>query len=270
MSQNHYFLPDHPSLREVYDKNDLRLLLQNGELSRSDMVLDDETGKAHFLGDLLAMPYSETDRAPKNDTPSTPVTSLPRSIEFRADTPLLGPEARLFDEPDDEDEWSEQKEEQQREEWQPSSEHSPLRVEDDLYYVGHPSWFAYPKSLLFSLLFMAVAVFCYQNKYGIEWLILTGSIAALALVFISLDRATTTYFITKRRVEVEFGIIGRNSREARIADIRAIDVRQKGLSAFFGMGTVDFDTAANQGTEVRFINVSRPHDLKQLVRQLQA
>lgn len=272
MSQNHYFLPDHPSLREVYSKNDLRILLQNGELSRSDMVLDDETGKAHFLGDLLAIPYSEINRVPQHDGDENPVVSTPRSLEFRADTPLPRPETSLPDDSDEIDEWSDDDEMEDApavDEWQPSRDRSPLRMDDELYYIGHPSWFAYPKSILFFIIFIGGAVFSYQSQYGIEWVTLLSSIAALSLVFVSLDRTTTTYYITRRRVEVEFGIIGRNSREARISDIRAIDVYQKGLSAFFGMGTIDFDTAANPGTEVRFINVNRPHDIKQLVRQLQ-
>lgn len=281
MSQNRYFLPDNPGFPEVYTKNDLRLFLQNGELSRSDMVLDDETGKAHLLGDLLAMPYAELNPLPRQTAHETPVSHLPRSIEFRADTPLPIPQSSLPDDSDEMDEAfddEEMDEAPETDEWSPSREpslprsreSSSLRLDDELYYIGHPSWFSYPKSLLFAMLFIGTATFTYQSGYGIEWVILSGCIAALALVFVSLDRTTTTYFITRRRVEVEFGIIGRNSREARISDIRSIDVYQKGLSAFFGMGTIDFDTAANPGTEVRFIHVSRPHDIKQLVRQLQA
>lgn len=277
MPQNHYFLPDNPGFPEVYTRNDLRLFLKNGELSRSDMVLDDETGKAHLLGDLLAMPYSEVNQLTPPDANETPVSHLPRSVEFRANTPLTMPKSSLpeeseeFDEPFEEEDLEEEPE---ADDWSPSRESvresSPLLQNDDLYYIGHPSWFSYPKSILLALLFIGVAVFSHQSRHGVEWVILFGCLAALLLVFVSLDRTTTTYYITRRRVEVEFGIIGRNSREARISDIRSIDVYQKGLSAFFGMGTIDFDTAANPGTEVRFIHVSRPHDIKQLVRQLQA
>lgn len=277
MPQNRYFLPDNPGFPEVYTKNDLRLFLQNGELSRSDMVLDDETGKAHFLGDLLAMPYPEADQLAAPAALETPVSHLPRSVEFRADTPLTMPKSSLPEEDEAFDEvFDEEKQvvEPEDDDWQPSRESSheasPLLQHDELYYIGHPSWFSYPKSILLALLFIGAAVFFHQSRHGLEWVILFGCLAALLLVFVSLDRTTTTYFITRRRVEVEFGIIGRNSREARISDIRSIDVYQKGLSAFFGMGTIDFDTAANPGTEVRFINVSRPHDIKQLVRRLQA
>lgn len=276
MPQNRYFLPDNPGFPEVYTKHDLRLFLQNGELSRSDMVLDDETGKAHFLGDLLAMPYSEVNQLTPPAANESPVSHLPRSIEFRANTPLPNPEPSFPEESDEQEELfddGETEDESEVDGWQPSNESSrepsPLFLSDDLYYIGHPSWFSYPKSILFALLFIGAAIFSYQSQHGIEWVILPGCIGALVLVFVSLDRTTTTYIITRRRVEVEFGIIGRNSREARISDIRSIDVYQKGLSAFFGMGTLDFDTAANPGTEVRFIHVSRPHDIKQLVRQLQ-
>ncbi len=45
---------------------------------------------------------------------------------------------------------------------------------------------------------------------------------------------------------MEFGLVGRNSKEVRIADIRAIDVRQKSYAALLGIGNVDFDSSASR------------------------
>ena len=86
------------------------------------------------------------------------------------------------------------------------------------------------------------AVFFLKHNVGFEWITLPGSIAGLILLFIGLDRTTTTYLVTTKRVEMEFGILGRNSKEVRICDIRAIDVVQRGFDAVIGLGTVKFDS----------------------------
>jgi uncharacterized membrane protein YdbT with pleckstrin-like domain len=140
---------------------------------------------------------------------------------------------------------------------------------EELLYIGHPSWLAFPKALLLVAVCAGSAVYFYKHHVGFEWITLPGSIAGLVLLFIALDRTTTTYFITTKRVEMEFGILGRNSKEVRICDIRAIDVVQRGLGALVGLGTVKFDSSASAGPEVCFRNVRRPHALKQLVRELQ-
>jgi hypothetical protein len=344
MSQPRYFLPDHPALTEVYSKADLRAMLQSGELSRSEIVVDDETGLGHLLGDLLAAPYPDVTGTPtQTTTGSRPRPPLKQ--EFRADTPLtrsLPPQnVRIHkdvDERDDDDEGddgfddeppiedSEEEDEDldQRDLFsysrpvsrqpqpQPLSQRPadlddepedvfleprlsppvpiltippslqtdefaapagptlPSRGGEEILFLGHPSWFAYPKSLAVSFACLGGAAFCFTQQYGLEWIVLLGSIAALILVFVSLDRTTTTYFVTTRRVEMEFGLVGRNSKEVRIADIRAIDVRQKSYAALLGIGNVDFDSSASPGAEVRFKDVRRPHDIKQLVRQLQS
>lgn len=343
MSQPRYFLPDHPALTEVYSKADLRAMLQSGELSRSEIVVDDETGLGHLLGDLLAAPYPDVTGTPtQTTTGSRPRPPLKQ--EFRADTPLtrsLPPQnVRIHkdvDERDDDDEGDdgfddeppvEDSEEEaddldqrdlfsysrpvsrqsqpqppsqrpadlddepedvfleprlsppvpilpippslQTDEFSPPAGPTlPSRGGEEILFLGHPSWFAYPKSLAVSFACLGGAAFCFTQQYGLEWIVLLGSIAALILVFVSLDRTTTTYFVTTRRVEMEFGLVGRNSKEVRIADIRAIDVRQKSYAALLGIGNVDFDSSASPGAEVRFKDVRRPHDIKQLVRQLQ-
>lgn len=346
MSLPRYFLPDHPVLTEVYSKADLRAMLQSGELSRSEIVVDDETGLGHLLGDLLAAPYPDVTGTPTQTT-SGSRPRPPLKQEFRADTPLTrslppqnvrihkGTEAR-DDENDEEEEEedgfdeappAEDSEEGDDEDFDqrdlfsrpasrpfqpqpppqrpadlddepedvfleprlspsspllpgptapqtdefgpPAGPTLPSRGGEEILFLGHPSWFAYPKSLAVSFACLGGAVFCFTQQHGLEWIVLLGSIAALILVFVSLDRTTTTYFVTTRRVEMEFGLVGRNSKEVRIADIRAIDVRQKSYAALLGIGNVDFDSSASPGAEVRFKDVRRPHDIKQLVRQLQ-
>jgi len=77
------------------------------------------------------------------------------------------------------------------------------------------------------------------------------------------------YYVTIDRVETQWGILGRSSKEALIKDISLIDVHQKGIIGWLGIGTVDFGTSGTEGIEVQFKNVRRPHRIKDLVRQLQ-
>ena len=281
MNTARYFLPDHPELTDVYSKADLRALLQSGALSRSDIVTDDETGLSHLLGDLVMLPFPGAGVLPSRST-SPLLAPTHESREFRADTPLPHTgatvpeemdgiddvEALHDDEPADEDEDGQAAPED--EETHYGDDDSPVDDEEVVIYIGHPSWLAYPRALLVSALCIAISRYFHQRGVGIEWITLLGSVAGLILVFIGLERTTTTYSVTSRRVELEFGIIGRNTKEVRICDIRAIDVVQKTYAALIGIGTVKFDSSAGEGPEVFFQNVRRPHRIKQLVRELQA
>ena len=279
MNTARYFLPDHPELTDVYSKAALRALLQSGELSRSDIVTDDETGLSHLLGDLVTLPFPGAGVLPSRSTSPLQAT-VHESREFRADTPLphtgtAHPED-LDGEDDDEratDDDPAQEEDEPAtamdETAHQKDDELPVDDEEILIYLGHPSWLAYPRALLVSAVCIATAYYFRQRGVGIEWITLLGSVAGLILVFIGLERTTTTYSVTSRRVELEFGIIGRNTKEVRICDIRAIDVVQKTYAALIGIGTVKFDSSAGEGPEVFFQNVRRPHQIKQLVRELQ-
>ena len=277
MNVPRYFLPEHPKLTEVYSKAELRALLQAGEISRSDIVTDDETGIAHLLGDLLAMPFRDASPVPTRSTSPLQSSPPPTSHEFRADTPLKEeeavPEESAADEADPlawDDEFPEQDTEDEGTAAAPDEDLAEEEaLGEELLYLGHPSWFAFPKSLFIAAVCAGSAVWFQQHRIGYEWILLLGSITGMVLLFIGLDRATTTYYVTTRRVEMEFGIIGRNTKEVRIADIRAIDVVQQGYGALVGIGTVKFDSSATAGPEVCFRDVRRPHDIKQLVRELQ-
>lgn len=281
MNTARYFLPDHPELTDVYSKADLRAMLQSGELSRSDIVTDDETGLSHLLGDLVTVPFPGTNVLPSRST-SPLLTPAHESREFRADTPLPHTEAAVPDDLESEDDgdpiYDDEPVDEDEDEQSASEDDGPPHEDDEppvddeevMIYIGHPSWLAYPRALLVASLCIATAHHFHQRGVGFEWITLLGSVAGLILVFIGLERTTTTYSVTSRRVELEFGIIGRNTKEVRICDIRAIDVVQRTYGALMGIGTVKFDSSAGEGPEVFFQNVRRPHRIKQLVRELQA
>ena len=285
MSDARYFLPDHSSLKDTYAKEDLRRLVKAGRLSRSEIALDDVTGLAHLLGDLLAAPYHGT--TPPGRRAILPEAGASDVEEFRAATPLPRPESRaphdaadetfFDDEPEDFEDNSGNDDDELDAAGQ-FSESPPVPLpqtgegvpaeDEEFHYHGRPSWFSYPKSLLAIAAFSTAALLCYQHAVGVVWTATWASLAALTMLLVMLKRTTTEYFVTSRRVEMESGSIGRNTKEIRISDIRAIDVTQAGWNAFMGVGTVEFFSSADEA-DVVFANIWRPHRVKELVRELQ-
>ncbi|HEY2574068.1 MAG TPA: PH domain-containing protein [Verrucomicrobiaceae bacterium] len=290
MSDARYFIPDHATLKDVYSKDELRGLLQSGKLSRSDILVDDETGLAHLLGDLLRTPYreprresarppneaEEEDDKDENETEGETNDDEPApEQEFRAHTPLPKRGRDSMGEielelPADEEETSSGEEFVMEEaDENDVSGKMPAPNQEELLYHGHPSWLAYPRSILALFAFGAAAWLFHFLHAELAWVVVSGALSILPILFVALDRATTSYFITTRRVEMEFGLLGRSTKEVRIADIRAIDVVQEGYNAVVGIGNVRFDSAAGPESEVEFTHVRRPHWLKQAVRELQ-
>jgi hypothetical protein len=256
MSQQRYFLPDHEELFDTYTREELRTLLLDGDISKSDIVVDDETGLSHLLGDLLSRPH-------RNPTEHISEETVRTYREFSVDSPLPArvPVERYYeDEGDDFEQVVSQP--------VPRAE-APESAGEYLLHHLRPSWLSYPKSLLGGLLCAAVAIECYRENVDLVYVMISGSIAAACLANISLERSTTDYFITSKRVESESGMIGRNSKEVRICDIRAIDVRQEGFAGMIGVGTVDFSSAGGSTVEVQFKNIRSPHKIKKIVRELQ-
>ena len=266
MPDSRYFIPDHPSLKDVYSKDDLRKLVVMGKLTRSEIVLDDQTGMAHLLGDLITVPHHESHVVDDSEEPEKHGHG---HLEFRARTPLPQPEPPFVPEeaPVDEEEFYDDAEEEIEPDDGPQEELMP--IPERLVYRGRPSWFSYPKLVLTFAASVAIAVWAYREHYEMSLIVTAAALAGLAIVLIVLDRTTTEYFVTTERVEMESGVVGRNSKEIRVEDIRAIDVYQRGWLALFGVGTVEFSSSAGLEAEVSFKNVWRPHRIKERVRELQ-
>ena len=85
------------------------------------------------------------------------------------------------------------------------------------------------------------------------------------LIHVFWARNTTRFRVTTRRVSVEQGLFTRSSRELRIADIRSIAARAN----LFGIGDIEFSTAARAEAEVAFWGLRHAERVRDLVKQLQ-
>ncbi|MEZ5327814.1 MAG: PH domain-containing protein [Verrucomicrobiales bacterium] len=149
----------------------------------------------------------------------------------------------------------------------PKSTPVPQPKPRKLLYFGHPSLLTYWRSFALGI---AVAFGGYYGSSYTGYLGLAGWLSAsLILIYILIHRSSRDYFVSPLRVEVVDGIFSKNSKEVRIEDIRAINVKTRGVTGLLGVGTVEFASAGGEAIDVAFVNVSRAHKVKQLVRRVQ-
>lgn len=239
-----YTLQNHPAFGEPLSKEDLYTLVARGSLARGEMCVDEDTGLTHTVGELVSGMRRPGARS-RLDRPAY--------REISPDSDGYEPVEDVVDED------SEEEDEEDDHNYTPSGE--------VILHHAHPSWLGYTKALFLCLL-LAVAgglLFVIQLEYAIIALLCASSV----LIAIGIARYSHDYIVTRERVELIWGIIGRSSKEARICDIRSIDVYESGLKGLLGLGTIDFSTAANAGIEVQFKDMRQAHEVKDLVRKLQ-
>lgn len=250
-----YTLPQHPAFSDPLSKEDLYTLVARGSLARGEMCLDEDTGHMHTVGELVS--------GMRRPSASSGQARIARPM-YRE----ISPDTELPDEPEPE---AEEEVEEEADEAAPEED-----KDDDFDYSpsgeiilhhAHPSWLGYTKALILCLLLtVAGGLLCViQLEYGIIALLCASS----TLIAVGIARYSHDYIVTRERVELIWGIVGRSSKEARICDIRSIDVYEAGLKGLLGLGTIDFSTAANAGIEVQFKDMRRAHVVKDLVRKLQ-
>jgi membrane protein YdbS with pleckstrin-like domain len=241
-----YTLQNHPAFGEPLSKEDLYTLVARGSLARGEMCIDEDTGLTHTVGELVSGMRAGSTQSRLNRPAYReigPDTEIPDEMEE-----IIGEEeAAVEDDADDDHIYT------------PSGE--------VILHHAHPSWLGYTKALFLVVLLLVAAglLFAIQFEYAVVALLCASS----TLIAIGIARYSHDYIVTHERVELIWGIIGRSSKEARICDIRSIDVYESGLKGLLGLGTIDFSTAANAGIEVQFKDMRQAHEVKDLVRKLQ-
>ena len=239
-----YTLQNHPAFGDPLSKEDLYTLVARGSIARGEMCVDEDTGCSHTVGELVSG--------------MRPVT------HSRLNRPAYREISPDHDIPDaDQEEVIEEEEEPKKE---PKYRYTPSG--EVILRHGHPSWLGYTKALFLVLLLLIAAGLLMPIQ--LEYAIIALLCATSTLIIISIARYSHDYIVTHERVELIWGIIGRSSKEARICDIRSIDVYEHGIKGLLGLGTIDFSTAANAGIEVQFADMRGSHEVKELVRKLQS
>lgn len=240
-----YLLHHHPAFPGLLTKEELYVLVERSSLARGDLCTDTATGRDHTVGEVI------TGMRPPRPS-SAARLDRPTYQEFRADAP------------EEVMEWEEEAAAQE----EPEEEKIRLTASGErIYYCSHPSWLCYAKPLFLAfLLAVAAMMLLFFDEIGA---VLAAVFALVTLFCIYVIRSCRDYTVTEERVEVQWGLLGKNSNEVRICDIRSLDVRESGLKGLLGIGTLDVSTAANAGIEVSFQDIRRPHEIKELIRGLQ-
>ena len=98
-----------------------------------------------------------------------------------------------------------------------------------------------------------------------EMLIFTG-VLLLFPAYAWLRTRFYTYVVRNDAVYCRKGLLSRDSNEIRIADIRAINVRQSLSARILRVGDIGFSSAAGDEEEVTFMGVPDPIGVKKLVQ----
>lgn len=92
-------------------------------------------------------------------------------------------------------------------------------------------------------------------------LVVLAVVVVFALVLLAgfIRRVTTTYTVTDQRLTIETGLLSRNVHHTRLARVQNVNSRQSLFERLLRIGTVDFDTAGEQGFNFSFDGVAHPH-----------
>jgi len=235
-----------------YTETQVERMLEDGIIDFSHECEDAATGKRVMLDKLFADDDDENDNDEEWE-----------SAEEAGDT------SEDEGEDDDEGDWEYEEEEgddeqEEDEEWDQDEEGSA--PPNAILFHGHPTLLRYVGGIALAALGIAFGLWLGPRDI---WFFVGGfGVAALSIVTVLIHRSTRDYTVTPKRVEMIWGLFARSSQEARIEDIRTINVRKTGFIGMLGIGTVEFSSTGD-GVDVAFTDIWGAQKVKLLVRKLQ-
>ena len=142
-----------------------------------------------------------------------------------------------------------------------------------IFFHGHPSWRSLPglyiRGLILALLAGVLAGLATRIAAGhVEagWVVVAVMVVFALLAGIGqLRRLQTTYAITDRRLAIETGLLSRELHQTRLERVQNVNAHQSLGQRMLGIGTVDFDTAAEAAFEFSFVGVDDPRGIVRTV-----
>ncbi len=139
-------------------------------------------------------------------------------------------------------------------------------MSEEVFFHGHPSWRAaldfYAKGTFAAVLAGAIAGFATAIAVGhvqVGWVV-AGVLVVFLIVLLTgvIGRMRTTYTITSERLMIQYGFLGRELHETRLARVQNVRSRQTVLQRLLRVGAVEFDTAGGAEFDFAFRGVSNP------------
>ncbi len=142
-----------------------------------------------------------------------------------------------------------------------------LHPDEQILYSKTPSWRSQFGShllvLVVAILIGAVVLLVVDP----DWIgIVVGIvIALLGTGWLWIERSRTKYIITSHRLHVREGFLAKHVQETRLRRIQNVSVSQSVPQRILRVGTVDYDTAGDDGGNFQMIGVENPDALIRLV-----
>ena len=94
-------------------------------------------------------------------------------------------------------------------------------------------------------------------------------LVVVTILWVHMDRSRRKYTVTNKRVIVVYGLVSKTSNEIRVQDVRSINLSKSGVSGLFGIGRIEFASAAADDAEMVFWNCPDAEKVRDQVRKLQ-
>lgn len=131
---------------------------------------------------------------------------------------------------------------------------------ESVIYAGRPSWRSIMSFYLTGLVIAAVVGVGVGAAVNLGVGVAAG-VGVFLVVLIAgwFKRIFTKFTITTRRLRVQRGVLSRQVQETRLDRLQDHSIHQSLFDRLFRVGTIDFDTAADeQGDMFRFDGVDNP------------
>lgn len=145
-----------------------------------------------------------------------------------------------------------------------------LNDDEHLIFSTNPSWRSqFGKHVLIlvgAILLGAILALAVSTGIGIA----AGVVVALvAIGFLWVQRSRTSYLVTNERIQVREGFVSKEVQQTRLSRIQNVTLDQSVAERMLRIGTVDYDTAGDDGSRFRMTGVANPDALVRLVDRAQ-
>jgi uncharacterized membrane protein YdbT with pleckstrin-like domain len=143
--------------------------------------------------------------------------------------------------------------------------------DEDVLYSSTPSWRSqFGAHLLVVLAAIAVGVVVGLVLDPLWIAIAAGvAVAVAGIAWFWIQRSRTTYVVTTHRLRVREGFLAKEVQETRLDRIQNVTVNQSVAQRVLRIGTVDYDTAGDDGSRFRMVGVAGPDALVALIDRAQ-
>ena len=131
---------------------------------------------------------------------------------------------------------------------------------ETVIYSGHPSWRSmldFHLAGLFGALAGGAITRLISNSWGLA-IAVFAAILALSLLIGLIRRVSTRYEITDRRLHIRRGIFSRTEQHTTIDRVQNVETHQTLFERVLRIGTVNFDTAATDDSDFKFVGIATP------------